>query len=194
MADYPPHYYLQHDAHQHVELIRKYPLATLIVASEDVPFATPLPLILMEEDTSPRSKSSMQLAGHLDANNPAARLIQDGLKALVIFHGPSVYISPTDYTTRQLPTYNYMQVHVRGTFVRHTEDAAIHADIHALVRAMEPEGKWELADDDPRVPVLIPHIVGFRIQVEEMTGRFKLSQDKNAKDRGVTWRKLIGGE
>jgi len=155
------------------------------VAEGDQPFATPLPLVLAEAEP-------LQLLGHLDANNPAADLIQDGRKVLAIFHGPNAYISPTDMTTKQLPTYNYQQVFVRGKLTRHVDLADVQADIHALVRAMESKRKWDLESNDPRLIALLPLVVGFRIEIESISGRFKVSQDKIKADRDVAMRKLLG--
>ena len=182
MADYPPSSYLEHDRETLLALIRAQPLATFIVADGGVPFATPLPMVLRASDTI--------LSAHLDANNPCAHLIQDGAPALAIFHGPSAYISPADYTTRQLPTYNYMQVHVRGSLRRIGADGQLQADLSALVDAMETEGRWRLEPDDARVPPLLPLIVGFHLEIAEISGRFKLSQDKRAADRDAAHAKL----
>jgi len=185
---YPPPHYNEPDREAQLKLIREQPLATFIVADGDVPLATPLPLVLPKGEQG----MSMQLLGHLDANNPAADLIQDGREVLAIFHGPNAYISPTDMTTKQLPTYNYQQVFVRGKLNRHTDLTDVQADIHALVKAMEPEGTWDLRPDDPRIAPLLPQIVGFRIQIESITGRFKVSQDKKKADREAAMRKMKG--
>ncbi len=174
---YPPPHYLVDDRSQLLALMKQQPLATFIVADADTPHATPLPLILSDDER--------RLLGHMDANNPAAALLIDGREALAIFHGPSAYISPTVYHTRQLPTYNYQQVHVRGTLERLTDPAQVRADLYELTRRMEPAGAWSLSPDDPRVAALLPHIVGFRLLITAMVGRFKESQDKGELDRAA---------
>ncbi|MFK8056008.1 MAG: FMN-binding negative transcriptional regulator [Saprospiraceae bacterium] len=196
-GSYPPPHYNEPDFEAHLQLMREQPLATFIVADSDVPFATPLPLVLAHSASLKAGFSEkgnqMQLLGHLDANNPAADLIQDGREVLAIYHGPNAYISPTDYHTKgRLPTYNYKQVFVRGKLQRLTDHADVQADLHALVKVMEPEGKWDISNDDPRIKALLPHIVGFRIHVESVTGRFKLSQDKVKADREAAMQKLTG--
>ena len=182
MSNYPPSPYLEHDRATLLALIRAQPLATFTLADGGYPYATPLPMVLRESGT--------QLLAHLDANNPCAPLLRDGAEALAIFHGPSSYISPTDYTTRQLPTYNYAQVHVRGTLERIDDPARVTAHLDGLVEAMEADGHWELAPGDARVPPLLPHIVAFRLHVREITGRYKLSQDKRPADRDAAHAKL----
>ncbi len=209
MANYPPTHYLEHDRDTLLALVRAQPLATFIVADGGYPYATPIPMVLRESGrhsdsppsigaavsypsgaAGPSSDSAAVLIAHLDANNPCASLLQDGTEALAIFHGPSSYISPSDYTTRQLPTYNYAQVHVRGTLERLEDPARVTADLHALVEQMEANGHWVLAPHDARVPPLLPEIVGFRLHVREIIGRYKLSQDKRPADRDAAHAKL----
>ena len=192
MAHYPPPHYDEPDRRRQLRLIREQPLATFVVAGADGrPYATPVPLVVAARDARDQTAGTeLQLVGHLDANNPAAALVTDGREALAIFHGPSAYISPRDYHSRQLPTYNYEQVHVRGTLERLDDPARIDADLHALIAAMEGVDGWRLAPDDPRIAALLPHIVAFRCHVTAMTGRFKLSQDKRPADRAAAARKL----
>ena len=182
MSDYPPRDYLEPDRQTLIALMREHPLATFVVADADSPLATPVPLAF---DTA-----SEELVGHLDANNPAAALIADGRPALAIFRGPSAYISPRDYVGRHLPTYNYREVHARGVLRERATDQALRDDLHFLIEAMEGEGGWRLARDDARVAPLLPHIVGFRLRVDTLTGRFKMGQDKRPADHAAMLRKF----
>jgi Transcriptional regulator len=158
-----------------------YPLATFIVAADDQPYATPLPLVI-DADRN-------YLLGHMDVHNPAAAYIRDGQPAMAIFHGPQGYISPHDYVGDYLPTYNYQQVHVQGRLKR-LDANATRADLHLLIRAMEPADGFQLADTDPRIDVLLPHITGFHLHIESVVGRFKLSQDKSPENQARAARKL----
>ncbi len=182
MASYPPAPYVEHDRATLLDFLRHHPLATFIVADGSIPYATPLPLVLTADGG--------QLIGHLDANGPAATLVTTGRPALAVFHGPSSYISPDDYTTRQLPTYNYQQVHVRGTLLPVTDDGFAEADLRTLIAAMEGRNGWQLPTEDPRVKPLLPQIVAFRLQIDDIVGRFKLSQDKRPADRDAAHAKL----
>lgn len=180
--NYPPRAYRSADQEAQRRLIRSYPLATFIVAAGGQPYATSMPMVLSEDGS--------YLLTHMDANNPAGALVRDGARALAIFHGPSVYISPADYHSKQLPTYNYQQVHVHGTLERIEDRERAREDLYALSRAMEPEGRWALPEEDPRVDPLLPHIVALRLHVERMDGRFKLSQDKRPADQQAAMDKL----
>ena len=193
--DYPPPHYDEPRRAEQLRLIGEQPLSTFIVAGDGgQPYATPLPLTWARAAVggAPLPPGHEELLGHLDAANPAAAWVRDGRRAIAVFHGPSAYISPRDYVSRQLPTYNYRQVHAHGTLRRVSDPAAVAADLRALVEAMEgPEG-WELRADDARVPALIPGVVAFRLRVERLDGRYKLSQDKRPADRAAADAKLAG--
>ena len=192
-AAYPPAHYDEPRRAEQLRLIREQPLATFVVADDGGrPYVTPVPLVLAQAapDVTPLPDGALQLLGHLDANNPAAAWILDGRAAAAVFHGPSAYISPRDYVSRQLPTYNYQQVHAHGRLQRLTDPAHVAADMRALTEAMEGPNGWAFPEDDPRVPALVPHVVAFRLTVERLDGRFKLSQDKRPADRAAADAKL----
>ena len=58
------------------------------------------------------------LIGHIDKFNPHIELLQENIPAQAIFHGPNCYISPNVYSTTQLPTWNYVKVHISGNVTR----------------------------------------------------------------------------
>lgn len=191
---YPPPHYDEPRLREQLRLAREQPLATFAVADDaGQPYLTPVPLVLAQAPPMNGGNGDgegLAFLGHLDANNPAAAWIRDGRPCVAVFHGPSAYISPNDYHTRQLPTYNYRQVHVHGRLRRLTDPTAVAADLRALVVAMEGPQGWRLAEDDPRVAALVGQVVAFRIEVSRVDGRFKLSQDKRADDRAAAAAKL----
>ncbi|MET9960458.1 SidA/IucD/PvdA family monooxygenase [Streptomyces sp. NPDC006326] len=173
---YPPHWYLEHDQDKLQALMERYRFATLISArSGDEPFATHLPLIL-----DPSRGPKGVLFGHLDRANEHAALL-DGRRMLAVFHGPNAYMPPAVFASDPLPTWNSMSVHVRGR-VRVVEDR------EELVRGLIGIAEHSQTDnrlraDDPRIGRIIGGIVGFELEIDEMVGRFKLSQDRDEDDR-----------
>jgi transcriptional regulator len=183
---YPPPHHLDQDPVHLRSVIETFSLATLISSSDNEVLVTHLPLIL---DSSGGDLGVLR--GHLDRQNPQGELL-DGRTVTAIFQGPDCYISPTVYATRQLPTWNYVAVHVRGRSTLMSSDEAVRESIVRMIDYLEPaEGGFSLAEDDPRVAPLLPHIIGFEIEITEMTGRFKLSQDKGVKDREQAKERLI---
>ncbi|MFF1561639.1 SidA/IucD/PvdA family monooxygenase [Streptomyces sp. NPDC058279] len=176
VAVYPPSWYLEHDQEKLYALMERFRFATLISArSGDEPFATHLPLIL---DRSRGSKGV--LFGHLDRLNEHAALI-DGRRMLAVFHGPNAYMPPALFESDPLPTWNSMSVHVRGR-VRVIEDRAeLVRGLIGIAEHSEPDNR--LRAEDPRIDRIIGGIVGFEFEIDEIVGRFKLSQDRDDTDR-----------
>ena len=168
----PPHH--QDDNKDHlIEVIKTYPLATVISVMDDEPLVTQLPLIYRDN----------QLIGHIDVFNPQVELLKNDQKVTVIFGGPQCYISPSIYSTTQLPTWNYVKVHLKGT-VKAIDDAErVKQSIVNLTEQLEaPDHKFKLPMDHARMHSLMGYIKGFEITITHWEGKFKLSQDKNPKD------------
>jgi predicted FMN-binding regulatory protein PaiB len=160
-------------------VIERFKFATVIsVQTSGEPVVTHVPLTL---DRSRGAKGV--LFGHMDKANPHVGVLEGG-RALAVFHGPNSYITPQVYETDQLPTWNSIAVHVWGR-------ASLLRDRHTLVRGLmsicEQEdkrpGAYRLNPEDRRIEQLINFIVGFEIEIEELIGRFKLSQDRAESDR-----------
>jgi len=186
VSAYPPRPYRVTDLELLHRTIDAFPLATLVTAVDGEILVTHVPLILE------RSRGELgALVGHVDRNNPQSRVL-DGASVVAVFHGPDTYISPTVYATSQLPTFNYVTVHVRGTAaVMATEDQLRDSLVRMADRLEEGTERFVLAETDPRVPPLLPHIVGFEIEIASIDGRFKLGQEKGEADRTRAGRRLL---
>ena len=177
----PPHHQDDHKAHL-LEVINSYPLATVISVKADQPLITHLPLIY----------NSGKLIGHIDKFNPQAELMKDAHTVTVIFSGPQCYISPSIYSTSQLPTWNYVKVHLKGTVHAINDPEIVKQSIVDMTAHLEtPELRYQLAMDNPRMHGLIGYISGFEIEITHWEGKFKLSQDKNPKDFRLARAELI---
>jgi len=106
LKNYPPSCHQSHDKKKMIEIIKQFPLAMLVSVKDDKPLITHLPVIINEE--------TGKLVGHIDLNNPQANLLKDNKEVTLVFKGPDCYISPSVYTTEQLPTWNYLMVHITG--------------------------------------------------------------------------------
>ncbi|KUH82808.1 MULTISPECIES: SidA/IucD/PvdA family monooxygenase [unclassified Mycobacterium] len=188
-GEYPPKRYLETDPDRLHDVINRYRFATLVSASGvDEPVVTQLPLTL---DTSRGSLGV--LFGHMDFANPHTELL-DGRRVLVLFHGPNGYISPHVYESAQLPTWNSITVEVRGRArILRDKDAVVNG-LRGIAAAADPTpGGFRLTREAASDQRLFPLLVGFEIDIDDMRGRFKLSQERDDRDRWHAAHALANG-
>ncbi|RAJ14463.1 FMN-binding negative transcriptional regulator [Olleya aquimaris] len=172
---YPPKHHQDNDKLHLIEVIKTYPLATIISVKDNAPLVTHLPLIYRETDG--------KLIGHIDIYNPQTKLLQDNNDITIIFYGPQCYISPSVYTTTQLPTWNYIRVHLTGTVTKIESDKALKQSLITMTEFLEaPDHKYVLEPDNPRLDANLSYIKMFEITINTWEGKFKLSQDKHPRD------------
>lgn len=182
---YPPVHHINNDIEKAFSVIDAFPLATVISQTEKNPLVTHVPLML-----NGRSSNKVTLIGHMDRKNPQTEYF-DNKNILVIFHGPNTYISPTIYQSTQLPTWNYITVHVRGVVNRISPIERIRDSIIAMTEFLETsEPKYKLDSDNEMMKGLLKYIVGFEIEITDIVGRYKLSQDKSKTDMELARQQL----
>jgi len=171
---YPPPHHQENDHHNLIEVIKTYPLAAVISIKNNEPLITHLPLILNDEG---------KLIGHVDIYNPQTELLKDNNPITLIFSGPQCYISPSVYTTTQLPTWNYIKVHLKGTVKAIESKEALKQSLITMTAFLEaPEHKYVLDANNPRMEANLNYIKMFEITITDWEGKFKLSQDKKTAD------------
>jgi len=183
---YPPKYYLENDQEKIFRVIETYSFATVISRTEDDIIVTHLPLILNRQ----RGDFGF-LVGHMDRNNPHTRYL-DNEKVFVIFHGPNAYISPNVYESSQLPTWNSISVHIKGTArLAESKEAVRDSMINMVLFLEKGDTPYVLDKDNHKMQSVLGYVVGFEIEILEMVGRFKLSQNKNDRDKQLAKEHLI---
>lgn len=171
---YPPPHHQDHCKEHMLEVIKTYPLATVISVSDNKPFITHLPLVYKNDI----------LVGHIDKFNPQAELLKNGNDVTIIFSGPDCYISPSVYTTTQLPTWNYIKVHLEGTVTAIESRDALKNSLIEMTEFLEsPEHNYVLDADNKRMEAALDYIKMFEISITDWEGKFKLSQDKKTTDK-----------
>lgn len=174
----PPHHQIQ-DKEKMIEVIRNFSLGMVVTSHEGQPMITHLPVIYDEE--------SGRLVSHIDAENPQVASLMNGKSVTVVFNGPNTYISPAVYVSEQLPTWNYIIVHITGTVVEITEPEAVKRSLIKLASSLEgAEQRFVLKEDNPKMNRLVDYIRGFEIDITSWEGKFKLSQDKHPRDQRLT--------
>ncbi|MBF8150356.1 FMN-binding negative transcriptional regulator [Winogradskyella sp. F6397] len=180
--NYPPQHHQDNDKNHLIEVIKTYPLATVISIHNNQPLITHLPLIYDDG----------KLIGHIDINNPQAKLLKDSNDVTLIFSGPECYISPSIYSTTQLPTWNYIKVHLKGKVDENTDKMALKESLITMTEFLEaPEHKYILNANNPRLDKNLDYIVMFEITITQWEGKFKLSQDKKPTDITAAREELV---
>jgi transcriptional regulator len=168
------------------ELIRHYPLGTLIVAARRGVEANHVPF---EIDPNPAPLGT--LCGHVSRNNPLYSEFEPGIQALVVFTGPDAYVSPSWYRTKQetgrvVPTWNYAVVHVRGPIHFIEDSQRLLAHLGRLTARHEAANAhpWLISDaPSDYIDKQLQRIVAFEIPVSQLHGKWKVSQNRDAGDR-----------
>jgi len=172
---YPPKHHQDNDINHMIDVIKTYPLATVISVKDNTPYITHLPLIYREVDK--------KLIGHIDIYNPQAELLKNNNELTIIFSGPQCYISPSVYATKQLPTWNYIKVHLKCTVKAIESKEALKESLITMTEFLEaPNHKYVLEPDNRAMKGYLDYIKMFEITIDSWEGKFKLSQDKKPKD------------
>jgi transcriptional regulator len=179
----PPHFVETRPDELH-RLIHEHPLGILVTESNSLLDADHIPFDL---DTSAGEKGLLR--AHVARANPLWTHA-DGAEVLVIFRGSQACISPNWYPSkheshRQVPTWNYQVVHVRGRLSVRDDERFVRGNVARLTRTHEAgEAKpWKMTDSSPDyIDQMLAAIVGIEIEISEMTGKWKLSQNKEARD------------
>lgn len=175
---YPPQIHRSDDWPQAVRLMQHFPLAQVLAIHQGQLFTSPLPLLYEAQPTKYGA-----LLGHVDRRNPLVEAMQTAPHTEIIFQAPSAYISPTAYTSEQLPTWNYQQVKLR-VHIETLPDTAVRDLLCSMVDHWEsPESTYTLPKNHPQFPHLLPHVWGFRATILEAELLFKMSQNRTEIDR-----------
>ena len=121
---------------------------------------------------------------HLTRSNPIAR----AAPAVLAITGPDSYISPDWYGVEdQVPTWNYVAVHLRGRFEPLPPEslAPMLDDLSAHFEALlAPKPAWTSAKMSPgAMERLMRMILPFRLVIETVDGTWKLGQNKTPDQR-----------
>ncbi len=183
---YEPPLHRQHDLAEQHALIRAHPLGLIISHGPNGLVANAIPFHLDAE----ASKLGI-LRAHLARANGQIADLREASEALVVFQGPHHYVTPSWYATKRethkvVPTWNYLMVQARGR-PRVIEDAPwLSAQLEALVSAREASRStpWSVSDQPADFTAQqMRAIVGVEIEIADLRGKWKASQNRSDADR-----------
>lgn len=175
---YTPNHFIIKDQDEAVSFMQKYSFATIISTKNNRPEATHLPFI------TEKREDKLYLLSHFAKANPQAGIITDG-EVLVIFSEPHAYISPSHYEKQaNVPTWNYVAVHAYGKagVLPDTNDKL--ELLKQTINIYEPAylQQWDSLPESFRLG-LLNGITAFEIEVTELQGKKKISQNKTSAER-----------
>ncbi|MFC5192883.1 FMN-binding negative transcriptional regulator [Algoriphagus aquatilis] len=159
-----------------IDFIQKNAFATLVSQVDGKPWATHLPFVLDKNHSG-----EAVLHGHLAKANRQWKSIRENEEVLVTFQGPHAYISSSWYNHENVPTWNYLAVHVYGK-IRIIEGEELMHHLKSLVDIYE-EGRPNRVHvetmSETYVEGQIRALVGIEITIKEVQASAKLSQNRD---------------
>jgi transcriptional regulator len=182
----PPHFAETDPAKLH-DFIEEYSFGLLVTQAGGRPFASHLPFLL-DRAAGPHGT----LVGHVARANPQWRDLA-GQTALAVFSGPHAYVSPTWYEAEQVvPTWNYVAVHAYGRIQILEDRDALLQIVRDSVRFYEQgmPRPWSFDGTGTFADRMLGQVVGFRIEIATIEGKWKLNQNHPVERRRKVERAL----
>jgi transcriptional regulator len=177
---YVPKEFQHNDINQLLNEIKKLGFGLLLSNNAEFRIeATHLPFLIQKEE------EKIYLITHLAKPNPQWKTM-DEKECLVIFQGPHSYISSSWYEEKNtVSTWNYTAIHTYG-LVKTIEDKDEIREIVLQTTEFYEQGqqkKWRYEDHQEYVEKLLSGIVCLKIEVTELIGKRKLSQNHSVERR-----------
>ena len=170
---YIPKYFAESDTEKLFDFIQANSFGILFSQQHGQLLASHLPFL--PERTG---GSNGWLRGHMARANSHWQNLEG--EVLVVFPGPHIYISPAWYEEEKVvPTWNYVAVHVYGQIsVIHDESQLVKIvqDTVNFYEAARP-APWALDTSTDYFHRILKGIVGLKIEITRLEGKWKLSQN-----------------
>jgi len=182
---YLPDHFRVEDVPQMHALMRARPFAALVSAGAAGLYASHLPTVLKDDDPLGVVEC------HLARANPHWKDLAEGNEALMIFQGAEGYITPNWYPSKAqdgkvVPTWNFAVVHAYGRpeVVNDADWLRRHVTELTAQQERDQAKPWAPTDAPARyIDVMLRGIVGFRFAIARLEGKWKMSQNREMKDR-----------
>jgi transcriptional regulator len=176
---YIPEYFKNENIDSVREFINENGFAILVSQVAGKPWATHIPLILNKD-----GNDKDILTGHISRANVQWKDFGKNEEVLTIFSGPHTYISPSWYNHENVPTWNYLAVHVYGK-IHIIEGEHLKKQLSKLVDKYESKMSHPVSVDKMSkdlVETQMRGIVGFEIEITNIQAAMKLSQNRDAEN------------
>jgi len=170
-----PEHYKNNDLQEIHDFLRNNSFGILINTVDGKPWGTHIPLELKKNE-----QGEDVLVGHIAKANLQSKNLLDGDEVLCIFNGPHSYISSSWYQDEEVPTWNYIAVHIYGTVKIQTADELMTA-LHELVDKYERHSEHPISLNNMSKKTMrqVSGIIGFEIRINDLQAVNKLSQGRS---------------
>jgi len=171
---YTPNHYKNEDLKEVKEFLKSNSFGILVNQVNGRPWATHIPIELDID-----GDGNDILVGHISKANPQWKNFNEKDEVLCIFNGPDTYVSSSWYQDEEVPTWNYIAVHVYGKITILSEEEVL-ASMHKLVDKYERDSKdpISLHDMSDKTMAQIRGVIGFKIHITDIQATYKLSQGR----------------
>jgi len=172
---HPNPVYHDADTAKNIAFARDRSFGVLAANGSDGPLISHVPFLLNE--------AGDQADLHLVRSNPIARALKSALPVKLAISGGDSYVSPDWYDIDdQVPTWNYVAVHLRGTLEKRPADVLpgmLTFQSYAFESRIKGKTPWAPDKMTPEVFEKMQRaIVPIRLHVESVDGTWKLGQNK----------------
>lgn len=181
---YIPGSFAETDASVLTGLIKRYPLGLLVSSGTSGLLASPIPFLYRVKN------GKKTLVAHLAKANPHWKDLVDLKECLVVFQGAENYVTPDWYPSKQtthkvVPTWNYEMVQVKGIPTVIESSDWLRDQVSQMTDSMEQYRKdpWQVTDAPADfIETQLKAIVGLEIEITEIKGKWKMSQNRTPED------------
>jgi len=159
-------------------MLKRHSFGQLISSTNGKITQTYVPFIIDQENRC--------LYGHIAKQNEQIESLQNADDLTVTFLGYNAYISANWYVSaEQVPTWNYQAVEIKGEATLLDEQGTFKViDELSQFHESQFEDPWTMDKlSDKKLKAMLRAIVGFRIDITDVLGQSKLSQNKSVEDR-----------
>ena len=160
------------------QILKRHSFGQLISCTKGKITQTYVPFIVDQENRC--------LYGHIAKQNEQIESLQKADDLTVTFLGYDAYISANWYVSaEQVPTWNYQAVEIKGEATLLDEQGTFKViDELSQIHESQFEEPWTMDKlSDKKLKAMLRAIVGFRIDITDISGQSKLSQNKSEEDR-----------
>lgn len=175
---YVPSLFRFEDEQEKIAFIKQYSFATMVTSKNGIPIATQLPFSVTEKS------GKLTLSSHFAAANEQVNYLEEQTH-LVIFSEPHAYISPSHYDKLEsVPTWDYISVHAYGKAKIITAESAKLEALQQMIIFYDSDymNQWASLSDKFKVGMM-KGITVFELEISDLQGQKKISQNKNIAER-----------